>query len=885
MTLLKLRSRSALICITFVLLLSIFSFPGFSTKAYGSINNTPPVVQPTPQSIKVTGNGFPLGPVGIVSGEGTDKAAVREVENSLKAFGVKTIIHFSDNEKSTAPVTVFVGGPNENAASSQILQSMGVKGTDGLPSEGYVMVSGHAKGEGKNIVLAGKDATGTFYASKSFSQLIETHSGNAWMPEVEVRDFPKMPIRGVIEGFYGTPWTHEARLNQLQFYGDHKMNTYVYAPKDDPYHRDKWRLPYPQEDLKRLGSLVGAAKEQHVNFVFTISPGLDVCYSKESELKLLIDKAQAMYDLGVRDFAILLDDIFQNMNCQEDEELFGDSESPFASAHAYLLNKFNEQFVRKHGDINRLITVPTEYYQAGTSPYRKTFADQVNPDILVYWTGIGIASKQITEADADSISKIFKHDLLVWDNYPVNDYARSRLFLAPLSNRGKNLTDNGVAGLTANPMEEAEASKISLYTVADYTWNPEAYDPQKSWENSLREFGGSGYGPLRKFAENTVSSPMDSEESPVLKQKISAFWEAFDQGEGKTEVEALQAEFQAIEDAPSELRNTLENRAFLEETRAWLDKTAYYGKTGKIAVQMLESQLKGDKENTAKYRAELDRAVKNDTTTLTIPENRQALRKLDGINKARGAAELIQYTPEFGQRTGTNIWGYEITVVDGRVISVGGNNSVIPENGYVLSVHSGGDGKWLENNSLVGARVEIKDQVVTIYIDKGEYTVPNLKEMGSGVMRAFINKAIKTNDLWLGKREGAGPFSTLGAWSEYTLEKMTDGDPSTLYWTNSGPKAGDYIGVDLGVVKKVQKIDLLMASTTGPVARPNDYIYNGSLEVSMDGTKWTKLSEYMNQAEIHFESTEAIDGRFVRFRVTADQTSWAQIREFTVTAN
>ncbi|PLR95946.1 hypothetical protein CVD19_13065 [Bacillus sp. T33-2] len=810
--------KCPLVSIVILLLFSIFSFPGLNTiKAQGPSNESPPVIQPTPQSLKLTGKGFPLTPVvGIVAGENTDRAALRELAKTLISSGVKKIKHFSEMEKADTPIVISVGGPNETSSSNEILESMGVQGTDGMLSEGYVVVSGHAKGSGKNIVLAGTDATGTFYAVKSFSQLLKKQQGKTWIPEVEVRDFPKMPIRGVIEGFYGTPWTHEARLDQLEFYGDHKMNTYVYAPKDDPYHRDKWRLAYPKEDLKRLGSLVDAAKQHHVNFVFTISPGLDVCYSKESELKLLIDKAQAMYDLGVRDFAILLDDIFQNMNCAEDEERFGGSESPFASAHAYLLNKFNEQFVKKHSDINRLITVPTEYYQAGTSPYRKTFADQVDPDILVYWTGIGIAAKQITEEDADSISKIFKHDLLVWDNYPVNDYARNRLFLAPLSNRGKKLTDHGVAGSTANPMEEAEASKISLYTIADYTWNPEAYNPQESWENSLREFGGRAYEPLRKFAENTFSSPMNSDESPVLKPKIQAFWEAFDQGGGAAEADALHSEFANIENAPSQLRKNLENKAFLEETRAWLDKTAYYGKAGKLAVKMLTSQLQSDKENTAKYRAELDQAVNNDTTTLTIPENRQASRQLDGINRSRGSAELIQYTPEFGLRTGTNIWGYEITVVDGKVVSVGGNNSLIPQNGYVLSVHSGGDGKWLENNSLVGARVEIKDQVVTIFIDKGEYTVPNLKEMGPGVMRAFINKAIKTNDLWLGKREGAGPFSTLGAWSEFTLEKMTDGDPSTLYWTNSGPKAGDYIGVDLGAVKTIRKIDLLMASTTGP---------------------------------------------------------------------
>ena len=56
---------------------------------------------------------------------------------------------------------------------------------------------------------------------------------------MRVIDWPAMRLRGAIEGFYGSPWTHEERMHQLAFYGDVKMNTYIYAPKDDPYHRER----------------------------------------------------------------------------------------------------------------------------------------------------------------------------------------------------------------------------------------------------------------------------------------------------------------------------------------------------------------------------------------------------------------------------------------------------------------------------------------------------------------------------------------------------------------------------------------------------------------------------------------------------------------------
>ena len=80
-------------------------------------------------------------------------------------------------------------------------------------------------------------------------------------------------VRGVLEGFYGNPWTHQARMNQLAFYGDVKLNTYVYSPKDDPYLRDRWRDPYPPDKLAEVQQLIQQAQAHHVRFTYALSPG------------------------------------------------------------------------------------------------------------------------------------------------------------------------------------------------------------------------------------------------------------------------------------------------------------------------------------------------------------------------------------------------------------------------------------------------------------------------------------------------------------------------------------------------------------------------------------------------------------------------------------
>ena len=135
----------------------------------------------------------------------------------------------------------------EPQAKASFRITVGVKGDKAvrkyarrIPSkaEGYYLKVGK-----NEIVIAGADARGAYYGVQTLAQLLTLPK----LPLVEVTDYPDIPYRGVVEGFYGTPWSHEARLRQLEFYGRNKMNVYLYGPKDDPYHSTpNWRKPYPE---------------------------------------------------------------------------------------------------------------------------------------------------------------------------------------------------------------------------------------------------------------------------------------------------------------------------------------------------------------------------------------------------------------------------------------------------------------------------------------------------------------------------------------------------------------------------------------------------------------------------------------------------------------
>ncbi|WP_159615379.1 glycoside hydrolase family 10 protein [Arthrobacter zhaoguopingii] len=87
----------------------------------------------------------------------------------------------------------------------------------------------------------------------------------------------------------------------------------------------------------------------------------------------------------------------------------------------------------------------------------------------------------------------------------------------------------------------------------------------------------------------------------------------------------------------------------------------------------------------------------------------------------RGAEQLIVYTAASGRpTTKTNDYGYEVTVVDGRVVTRGGNNREIPADGMVISGH-GGRGAWLSSNAVPGAKVAIEGSTLTVTIDESTY--------------------------------------------------------------------------------------------------------------------------------------------------------------------
>lgn len=573
-----------------------------------------PPVTPVPQSMSRAGDDVPVtGRVIVVADADTDVPARTRLVAELKGHGADRVdvVTPGNVPRAAAGVLTVRLGP---AARPDMAE--GLAGT-AVPdhAEGYALRVGRA-GRGAQVVLGGTDGAGQFYAVQTLRQLFVRSPGGGWkVAGAQAGDFPSMPLRGTIEGFYGQPWTHAERLDQMDFYGDVKANTYVYAPKDDPYHRGKWREPYPADKLAELGELVERATANHVRFTFAVSPGESICYSDPADRKALKDKLQALYDLGTRAFSVPLDDIdHSRWNCEADRAAYGEPGTGAAGlAQADLLNDVQRGFVATHEGVWPLQMVPTEYYNHTESAYKRALREELDPAVEVMWTGVGVVPTGITNEDAEQAAKVFGRKVFVWDNYPVNDFGNTggRLLLAPYDKREAGLSDH-LSGVVANPMNQPYASRVAVFGTADFAWNDRAYDAGRNWRAAMSYLAGGDakatgallvFGDLEHMAPTFGDTPWQPQ-APELARRVQRFWTAWDEGDRTGAVRALRAYATAVEDAPATIRSGAVERGFAVDAAPWLDATELWGTATVRMLDALAARQAGDRETSDRLLAE-----------------------------------------------------------------------------------------------------------------------------------------------------------------------------------------------------------------------------------------------------------------------------------------
>src|SRR5262249_29791888 len=372
---------------------------------------------------------------------------------------------------------------------------------------------------------------------------------------MSMRRAPTFQRRGIVEGFFGPPWSMAHRRALFRFGARRGMNSYLYAPKDDPYHRERWREPYPKGEWKVLLGLIRAAQEQRIDFVYAFHPGKGLRFSAPEPVEVLLEKAARFHDAGVRTFAVLFDDIPSRLSHAADRKHFNGS---LARAEGLWLEKILERQPASWKEVEWWIC-PSRYtehprlarmFGSFEPRFWQTLARHLPEPVACLWTGPAIVPRRVSLAHARRVVHQLKHPLILWDNYPVNDLSMSdEMHLAPLTGRDPRLPQV-VYGYLNNPLLQESLSLIPLATCFDYARHPAAYDPERSWREAVRElFGRSAIPHWRAILD---------------------FCERMDRSKGRKRPAALMpGRMRALREANCYLSRN-QGRRWHEEFRPWL---------------------------------------------------------------------------------------------------------------------------------------------------------------------------------------------------------------------------------------------------------------------------------------------------------------------------
>ena len=855
------------------------AMPG-AASTVASARTAFPTVSPTPQRLSDLGGAFPVtSRVRVVVGPDTDQAAEAALTALLRSHGVTQMDRLAAGAAipESGLMTVHLGKATRDDVRGALSGT-----TVPTEPEGYALRATESAPT-KTVAIGGVDGAGQFYGVQTLRQLLQRGSDGWLVHKVAVTDWPSMPLRGTIEGFYGPPWTPAQRLDQMDFYGQVKANTYVYAPKDDPYHRDRWREPYPTDKLAELGTLVKRADANHVHFTFAVSPGGSICYSDQADRAKLEAKLQSMYDLGVRAFSIPLDDIsYTRWNCAGDQTAYGaPGRLGAAKAQVSLLNDVQQNWVASHPGTRPLQMVPTEYGDLTDTAYKQEMRATLDPAVVVMWTGTAVVPPSVTNEQADRASELFGRKVFLWDNYPVNDYGNTagRLLLAPYDKREAGLSDH-LSGIVANPMNQPYASKVAVFGTADFTWNDRAYDASVNWPQAMAHLAGGDpeataallvFGDLEHLAPTFGTTPWQPQ-APELDRRVAAFWDRVDAGQAAQAVQELRGYAARIQGAPGTIRGGAVEDGFVTDAKPWLDATALWGRALTVQLDAVSARLAGDAAK-AQELTDQSKALQSQAKAVRVEPPRNAwgnapVKVGDGVLDTflEKAADLVAHPVsvtipakalldtegsvsvpvEVADRTAGPVTDVTVTITsaDGA--------TVMPAEVRIGSMDTGQTRKTAVQVSWSGAPTA----------RLADLTAHVTWKAGSASEEATSSRGVQATCALTPTRPMAATADSQETTGENApVSNAIDGNPSTFWhtqWSGGAPPPPHHVTMDLGAQRSVCAVRYLprQDSTNGQIG---DY----EVYTSTDGATWGepvadgRLGEGIGEKWIPFAQKEA----------------------------
>ena len=887
-------------------------------------------VYPNPHSMSYSSGDYEMtSQVNVVYEDGIDADTKARLNEVLALKGMNASV---SSEKKAGKTNVLVGvkGSGQYVDSQFGTTSAGL--FDKLDS--YAL-----KSDKGTISILGKDTDAAFYGLTSLYHIFKQVEGKT-IKNFSIEDYADVASRGFIEGYYGNPWSTEDRCKLMEWGGYYKLNSYFYAPKDDPKHNAKWRELYTDQEIEtKIKPLAEAGNKSKCRFVFALHPYMNnaIRYNSEenyqADLKVMQAKFKQVIDAGVRQIAILADDA-GNVGGANYTRTLTD------------MSNWLKELQPSYPGLKLTLPFCTQEYMGYGQSYYRNFPENVQ----IIMTG-GRVWGEVTNNFTSSFTNTAGRGPYMWINWPCTDNSKKHLIMGGYTTfLHPGVDPSKIQGIVLNPMQQSEPSKVAIFGNACYSWNiwSNEEEANKCYNASFKYVDHNGYEEtaastaLRELSKHMINQNMDSrvtrlEESVELRDKLSAFKTKVSKGEkiSDEEFDELINAFTVLQNASKTYRESGNERIksqivywlncwddtteaalnyikgvkavqneednatiwdYYSTAQAAFEKSKSYGfhyvdhlEYAEVGVQHIVPFIKSLDSYLSEIASTIVNPDKQIAKYITNREDTPA-GKEDNIFDGNAFTELVYKSPN-SISTGTYVGiKYSKAIDVNHVIFRMGANSNSRDTFLKAKVQYTTDGKnWTDVNDT-------------------EYDLPNDVELTDlhlkGVKGIRMIATADKSNTWLGVRDilvnpdttptqttDKGTLSlTKLSLKGGSLDNLLDDNESTYAHFAENPYKGgeikDYIPIDAAVTltfNNPKKLGTINFSQDGGTDKLTKYV----LEYTTDGETWKTLKEYAGDATVHLNvedqdlTAKAIRVRNLELNLQSDTSGyWWKLKTF-----
>ena len=850
---------------------------------------------PTPHSVAYAEGSFELKDINAIYDEGIDDYTKARLEETAALLGLSvTESETADPDKTNVYVGINGSG---DVAQTYINANYTVDAALFDKTDAHFVAANNGE-----IVVLGKDTDSAFYGLTTLYQIFGQLTGKD-LRNLTINDYADVASRGFIEGYYGNPWSVEDRAALMTWGGYYKLNSYFYAPKDDPKHNSKWRELYTEEELEtQIRPLAEAGNASKCRFVYALHPYMynpitDSNY--DQSVAIMKAKFAQVIECGVRQIAILADDAGNQGG------------SHYTRMLTDMTNWLKEMQV-EYPDLKLLLPFVTQEYMGYGQSYYRNFPE----NIQIVMTGgqvWGYCSTSFTNSFYNNVGR----GAYLWINWPCSDNSKNHLIMGGYADfLHPGVDPSKVEGIVLNPMQQSEPSKVAIFGNACYTWNiwETRAEADAAWEASFScvnhktmvpNDASEAFKELCKHMinQNMTNGVVNLQESVAIKDALSSLKSKLAAGTyTQAQLDSLRAEFVKLQEAAITFRAEGDQR-IVNQIVYWMD---CWDDTTTAAIAYLDALsgiLNGASDTEIWGNYAIGQSAWESSRT-------HALWYMDHYEYAEVG---VQHIVPFMKAVHEYLSNYVLDIVDPSGALSGGSGvagdplTLSAFEGNNPSYYSGNLSKivdgdpssylWYSDYGRVGqyVGVDLGRNVlvgnVTFIQDAGDhfsnYTLQystdgvnyrDYKNYSDAVLEAdlsadgiearyirFYNNAstsvwIKLYEISVTEAAAAEVYTnneTMAAWStrvgNETAELVTGGTATMA--------PGDYIGFDL---RRIKDLDTITVAEQGEL----------TLQVSKNNVDWDTVSA----------GKQELDGRYVRLINLTDANVTANLTTFTVTS-